>query len=108
MTRRTLAVITTLAVAAGAGSTAAPAAAAGPYPAAWHWATMGDHKRTIVLADAAPGSDRMRVGPCQFRALWLAGAIDRKRTPAMRGDGYARGVIRCTGGPLNGGRDTGR
>ncbi len=52
----------------------------------WVWSACGNHKRGVTTARGA----HVVVGPCRFARLRDAGALDRARTPRLRGDWHAR------------------
>lgn len=57
----------------------------------WTWSTMGNLQRGVVLN--TPRGERKRraiLDPCGFAYYDHMGWIDWKRTPRLRGDGFAR------------------
>lgn len=56
----------------------------------WNWATMGNHKRGVIVAN----SFDVLVSPCRYQRFMKLGLIDRKATPRLKGDKLAM-RLRC-------------
>lgn len=70
----------------------------------WNWVTMGNRKRGVVTLWGTPKV----VGPCEFRALWMAGSLRYHVTvdgttyrtlDRMKGDSFALYRAHCPNTP---------
>ena len=52
----------------------------------WTWTRHGNGARGVILTNGRTAI----VGACEFQRRWYGRSIDRKRTPRLRGDWFAR------------------
>jgi hypothetical protein len=76
---------TTLAVGASLAQAEAPGLVCYEDEPCFDWTAMGNGKRGIVLVTGR----RIVVGTCRYQRLYNAGRINLKRTPWIKGDGWA-------------------
>jgi hypothetical protein len=84
-------IVAALAIFAGEATASTPPAKCYEDSPCWHWPTMGNLERGVVLRTPRGEPKRRAIlGPCGFAYYDHMGWIDWKRTPRLRGDRFAR------------------